>query len=295
MRVSSASMYLTMKEGLGSSLGRVQEVQGQLASGRRINRASDDPVGATASQRYRAQEADWESWQRSANDAQAWLGTADGVLQSSSSLLRRVRELTTSAVSGALSTESREAIASEVEQLRDELKSMANAQHMGRSVFGGFSPRAVEQVNGAWAFTGDDGQVRRQVGPTQTVQVNLDGRNVFGFAPGQTDVFSLLDKIAVDVRSGSSAGLEADQVALATRTDAVLTALGLVGATANRVTAASNQGFTESESLRMSRSSLEDIDIAEAVLNLNTAQVSYQAALGAVAKANLPSLANFLR
>lgn len=296
MRVSTLSNYLTTTQGLGAALERVQQTREQVASGRTLTRWSDDPASASAAERYRAEEADYTTYQRSANDAQAWLGTADGALQSMSSILVRVKELSVSATSGSLTGASREAIAKEVEELRDQLKDLGNTTHLGRSLFGGFSPSALSGGAGPVTYTGDAGEVKRQVSPTITVTVNVNARDVFGFAAGAgQDLFSQLDQLATAARTGNLPGVAAAQTTLEARHGDILKGLAQVGAISNRVTTAAAAGTTALQDLAQRRSEVEDVDLADGVLRLSAAQAGYTAALGAASRANLPSLAEFLR
>lgn len=297
MRVSSLSNYLTTTQGLGAALERVQQTQQQLASGKTLTRWSDDPASASAAERYRAEEADYTTYQRSATDSQAWLGTADGALQSMSTIMTRIKELSVSATSGALTQNSREAIAEEVVQLRNELRDLGNTTHLGRSLFGGFSPAALAtSPAGIVTWAGDTGEVKRQVSPTITVTVNVNAQDVFGFTAGAgQDLFSQLDALAAAARTGNTAGIGAAQTTLATRHGDILKGLAQVGAVTNRVQTAAATGSTALQDLAQRRSEVEDVDLADGVLRLSAAQAGYSAALGAAARANLPSLAEFLR
>lgn len=297
MRVTSTSTYVSMRNSLGSSLSRVVEQQAQLGTMRRINKVSDDPVGAATALRYRAHESRQEGYSRAADNASTWLARADTELSSVSARLIQVREAAVGAGNAALSPQGREALAAQVRGLRDEIAGLANSTHEGQALFGGFQTSAVARAaDGSWTYTGDGGVAERRVGEGVTVAINIDGRRVFGFdqPPGE-DLFSLLTKLEADVLSGDPAALAADQGALQERTAAVIAGLGVVGATVNRVEAVAARGKQFVEQIGLERSSIEDVDIAEAVLKLQIAQNGYQAALGAVAKSNLPSLADFLR
>ena len=299
MRVTQTSTYVALSAGLNQGLSRVQNLQAELASGRRIQRYSDDPVGAASALRLRGQEDDWAAYQRAADDAGSALGTTDGALQTMSSLLRRVRELAVSAVNGTLGPAEHAAIGEEIGNLRDQLKDVGNTRHLGRAVFGGFQQQAVRVDTSTspptWSYAGDSGLVKRQVSPTVTVDINLNGPALFGFAgPAGEDIFSVLDSLEANVRAGNNAGIGLDQARLQTRTESVQVALGQVGARQNRVESASQLGRTVVDRLTAQRSAIEDVDIAEAILKLSAASTGYQAALGAVARADLPSLANFL-
>ncbi|MCW2743627.1 MAG: flagellar hook-associated protein 3 [Mycobacterium sp.] len=298
MRVTSTTTYLTMRDGLTSSLSLVAGLQEQLSSGHKIVRYSDDPSGAGAVLRYASEQSAQTSYQLAANDASARLGVTDTTLQSANSLLQRAQDLATGSVNGALGADARTANAQEIRQLRDQLVDMANTQHLGTSLFGGFSGTAVTQdpTTGVVTFTGDGGALNRQVGSDVTLQVNLPGTQVFGFdQPPGKDVFSVLQQLAIDVAAGNTAGIQTGSANLTVNGKTVLQALGTVGALTNRVEAATSTSNATSDRLTAQRSDLEDLDYADGVLRLSQAQTGYQAALAASAKANLPSLADFLK
>jgi flagellar hook-associated protein 3 FlgL len=298
MRVTTLTSYFQTSQSIGASLSRVQAEQAKVASGKQITTWSDDAPAASAVERYRAQEADWNSFQKSGNDAKSWLGAADGTLQSMSSIMTRVKQLAVSANSGALTATSRAGIADELDQLRGELRDLANTTHLGRALFAGFGAQAVatDPVTGALSWAGDDGQVQRQVSPTITLQVNVSGKDLLGFtAPAGQDVFSAMTALSNAVRSGNSTSVSAMQDVLESRHGDMLRALGTVGTTTNRVDAALTAGSTALTDLASRRSDLEDVDLADAVVKLNAAQAGYTAALGAASRANLPSLADFLK
>jgi flagellar hook-associated protein 3 FlgL len=297
MRVSSLSQYLTTSQGLGSALERFQSQQQKVSSGKALTRWSDDPAAGTSAERYRAEEADWSTYQRSGTDAQAWLSSADGALQAMSSIMIRVKQLAVSASSGSQTATSRGAIADEVEQLRNELRDLGNTTHLGRSLFGGFAATALATDSaGVVSYAGDGGAVQRQVSPTVTVAVNVDAKDVFGFAAGAgQDVFSQLTDLANAARSGNTAALGTAQGVLESRHSDMLKGLSQIGAVTNRVDVAQTSGSAALQDLASRRSQLEDVDLADAVMRLSSAQAGYTAALGAASRANLPSLADFLR
>ena len=297
MRVTTTSNYTTMRDSLGASLSRVSDLQARMGTGRRINKPSDDPVGSATALRYRSYEADQVAYGRSADDATTRLGVADTKLQDMSASLRRVRELAVQAGNSVLSPEARGALRDEIVALRDEVLNLANSSHGGFALFGGHAETAVaRQPDGTWSFLGDAGEVRRRVAQGTVVQVNVDGARAFGFdQPEGQDVFSVLDRLATSVTSGDRADMAQGQRELEARFTSVLGALGTVGATTTAVDAARARGEQFVSQIAAERSEIEDLDLAEAVLQLSDARTAYEAALAAVAKADVPSLAQFLR
>jgi flagellar hook-associated protein 3 FlgL len=288
-------MHQTVLNGLQTSLGRVSKAQAELASGKRINNYSDAPADASAALRMRAEEADWTSYAKGADDGLAWLNTQDAALQDASTLMHRVRELVIASGSSLNDQTSRNAIADEIDGLSTQLASIANTKYQGQSVFGGFAANTVAQVAGNWTFTGDGGAVNRRISPDMVVQVNGNGQQIFGFGAGQTNVFAALKTIAADVRSGNTAALTTSDITLVDTTAGyIASGLTAAGARSNVIETAKTNGMSQIATLKDARSTLEDVDIAATALDMQLAQTGYQAALAASARISLPSLVDFL-
>ena len=292
-RVTQTMMSQQALTGLQSGLKRVSDVQEQLSTGRIINRPSDDPLGAAAAMRVRSSLADQQQYARNAGDGLGWLEQIDGSLMSVTDQVRRGRELALEgANSGALGPQAREAMAVEVDQIREGLINTANATYLGRPVFGGITNQATA-YDAAGTFTGVLGAVTRTVADGVQVRVDVDGPAAFG--PQGDSVFDHLAALSTALRAGDQVGISTavdDLGADAARIDSVHAD---VGTRTNRVeqnkTAAEDAHF----SLTSSLSEIENTDLAKATVDLQLQQVAYQAALAATARVIQPSLQEFLR
>ena len=281
--------YSTLQTGLG----RLAKTQEQLATGRVINRPSDSPTDATSAMRIRAAVADQTQYVRNADDGIGWLGQIDSTLTSVLGQLRRANELALQGANAANSSpQAREALAVEVEQIRESLISSANATYLGRPVFGGV-------VNGEKAYSADgdfigvEGDVVRAVARGIKVEVNVNGPAAFG-APGAS-MFDDLAALATSLRTGNESAIRdgiGDMEANLTR---VASVLGNVGARYNRVDRAAQGARDLSLSLSTSLSEVENVDLARATMDLKMNEVAYQAGLAATARLVQPSLSDFLR
>lgn len=297
MRVTPTTMHQTALQGLQSAIGRVQQGQEQLSSGKRINNYSDAPADASSTLRLRAEESDWASYAKAADDGTAWLNTQDSALQDASTLLRRARELTLTAAqtTNTSSAAQREAIAQELDGIKDQLATIANTSYQGQKVFAGFAANAVVKVGGNWTWAGDTNAVQRRVTPDLLVQVNGDGQSIFGFG-SSSDVFASLTTIASHVRSGNTGALSTTDLDLVDAAETnITTGLAATGARTSLIDAAKTTGSAQIAVLKDTRSSLEDVDVAQAALDMQLAQNGYTAALAAAAKLSLPTLVDFLR
>ncbi len=297
MRVTSTTNYINMRQGLESTLSSVADAQTALSTGKRIQKYSDAPTDAVTALRYSSQESDWAAYTHSADDASRWLNTADGTLQSVGTTLQSVKALAVNGINGSLGQPARNALADQVDALRDHLVDLANSKVGTRGLFSGFGDTAVaKNAAGAWTYAGDSGAVNRQIGPSMKIQVNLPGSDVFGFTAGPgKDLFSTLDKLSADLRSGDVPAMTADQAQLDSRMTDVNRGLGTLGSLETRVSNQQKLGADAVDQIKQQRSQLSDVDIAEASLKLQQAQTGYQAALAAASRSNLPGLADFLK
>lgn len=297
MRVTSEMMVANSLRRLSSRLEGYERVQSQLATGTRMRAPSDDPSGAGRALALRASTRAREQEVRNASDAQSWLDLADSQLQAAVERLQRARELAVRG-SNSLGPEERSAIAVEMASIRDELVGIANATHRGRPLFSGYSDEeAVAEVGGVWTYGGDDGAITRRVGESEVVRVNVTAAEAFGFAGPDGDVFTMLDELvtALEGAPDPSATLAAGIGRIDTARHTIGDAQARIGTASNRVESARARADDALLAIRSQLSDVEDVDIAEAIMELQTQEMAYTATLEALARALPPSLAAFLR
>jgi flagellar hook-associated protein 3 FlgL len=292
-RVTQRMLTQTSLDYLQLGLGRLAKVQEQLSTGRILNRPSDNPTDVTAAMRVRDSIAQQAQYSRNAQDGKGWLSQIDSTLSGVTDTVRRARELALQgANSGAMGPAAREALATEVDELRNGLISSANATYLGRPVFGGVtSGSAAYDATGT--YVGVAGDVTRRVADGVTVQVDVDGRDVFG--DGGTSVFAELDDLAAALRAGDTAAIRTGIDDLATRLETVTSARTTAGTRLDRIERADTSAIEASNSLSATLSTLENTDLAKAAMDLQLQEVSYQAALSATSRVLQPSLLDFLR
>ncbi len=291
-RVTHGSMTLSSLNNLQASLGRLAQSQEQLTTGKRINRASDDPTDAARAMRTRSALADQEQYARNGQDGVTWMNLTDSRLQSMNDSLRRVREIGLIGGTDTNSGTAREALAVEVEQLRDKLLTEANATYLGRPIFGGVTAGEKAYADDG-TYLGTPGDVKRTVADGVDVVINSDGQSLFG--SGAASMFSELDALANAIRAGDTAAIQAGIDQVDGRSRKIVDELSSVGTRTNRVEAAVVAAKDAVLALNSNVSELENVELAEAMMQVQMHQVSYQAALAATSKVIQPSLVDFLR
>ena len=285
--LSSASL-----SALQHSLSRTQGLQERLATGRSLNRPSDSPTGLVTAMQTRSSLSRTDQHIKNADNAVAWLNSADASLQSATSSIRRARDLTLQGDNASVGPGGREAIAAEIDIIREGLLDLANTRYAGRLIFAGHADVA-STFDAAGVYQGDAGTVNRTLAEGEQVQINVVGSDVFGSGPGS--LFGVLDAIATDLRTNPGTAVANNLDDLDARLDDVLTALGDIGARTNRVEQMRERSVSADLTLTTQLSEVESIDLPETIMELQLQEVAYQAALSATSRVIQPSLLDFLR
>lgn len=245
-----------------SLLQQIQERQTeqmrQLASGNRVNQASDDAAAMQIIERLTAES---EAYQRSvgnAFDGMSMLSVAEGGLQSISDDVARMRELTIQAGNGALSDGDRQALQSEIEQLRDNM-----SQTMERTEFAG---QPLLSSNDEREFL---------VGSGAGDNLNVQLRDM-------REMLSGLDSIDLtDPESRSNLMEELD-----TLRDGIVEQRAEFGAQQNTFRSAAENLMTADVNMQESRSRMRDLDFAMATANNIQNQIIQSAGISMQGQAN---------
>ncbi|MDR7280500.1 flagellar hook-associated protein FlgL [Catenuloplanes atrovinosus] len=296
LRVTDGAITNRVLANLQGNLTRVGNLQEQLSSGKQISRPSDSPTGTVSAMQLRGESRAVQQYSRNASDGLGWLGVIDTALTSSLSQTGKVRELVLQGMSaGTASTaDARAALAAEVENLRNSLIGVANTKYLDRPVFGG-TTTGERAFDAAGSFIGDAGTVMRTVGDNSKVQVDANGAQVFGANGSGSQLFTVLDSIANNLRSSNTAGLDADLQNLDVAIGTIKTNLADVGARYNRIETSRTAADDRLLNVKSQLSEIEDIDLPNTIMQMQLQQTAYQAALQATAKVIQPSLMDFLR
>jgi flagellar hook-associated protein 3 FlgL len=299
LRITPGMMHMQLTRNLNRTLTEMSKLQEQMTTGRKINRASDDPVGITYALRYRSELSANEQYQKNVDMALSWLDFNDTVLQQAQDVLKRLKELAVQGSNGTNPDVALNNIADEVIQLKEQIVDIANSTLNGKYVFNGektdvipydptvtpFDPSTIET---------DSGAIYYMVGVGVKLQINLSGSDVFG-RPGEADnIFTVFDQIITSLRNGDHAGVTAQIGNIESRIDKILNQQAEIGARVNRVELMQNRLKDLEINLTDLQSKTEDVDFEKLIIDAKINENIYQASLSVGAKIITPSLVDFL-
>jgi len=117
----------------------IQSLQNKISTGKNIVQASDDPIGAVNLSGLQQVKERFSQYSRNADNAINRLTIADTALQSVTNLMVRAKELAIQAANDTFGAQDREALALELEEMKNEMFSVANStDSSGAFIFGGY-------------------------------------------------------------------------------------------------------------------------------------------------------------
>ncbi|MGN6740815.1 flagellar hook-associated protein FlgL [Dyella sp.] len=183
MRLSTSWMYQQSLASMMNQQSSLAATQNQVSTGKRINVASDDPAGAGRVISLSHILAANSQYTANIDAASTRLDTAQSTLNSVNDLYNSARDLTLQALNGSLADSDRQAIATQLTQMRDQLLQMANTTDAtGQALFAGTSSNTVpflKSANGSVSYAGNDGQPRAAIGAGLTVPTGESGSAIF--------------------------------------------------------------------------------------------------------------------
>ena len=294
MRISTQVLVDRSLARLNERLVAFERTQIRLATGRQFETSSEDVNGMNTALALRSPRRSVEQATRNAQDGKTRVDLTDSKMQQMLTIMRRARDLTIRASSTTQSVE-RLAIVEEINTINTAMVELANSKHLDHGLFSGFAAGdAVTNTAGVWNYTGDSGDVDRRISETEIVTTNVVGDDVFGFSVGD-NVFAMLEQLSTDIVAGDAIVVSDSLDDIDNATRRIELGLVQIGAVANRIDAALETNLETDERLRLELSSVEDVDLAEAIVDLQIQETGLQATLGALARALQPSLIDFLR
>ena len=300
MRIGTLHMF---RQGVNSILDqqtRLLKTQNQLAVGKRIVNPSDDPTGSAQLIGLSETTKTTAQFQRNILAARTRLELQDSALGFVGDALQRVRELTVAGLNDTNGADERIAIAAEVRQLAGHVMGLANRKDgNGQYMFAGFQVLTVpfsETAPGVFSFAGDQGQRQIQIGPGRQLADGDSGQAVFmdiaDGGGGFEDIFTTLENLATDLEANAPNGSSLEQMDRVM--DHLLGFRATAGARLNALESQENINGALLVQLEQTRSTLEDLDYAEAATRLSQESVILQAAQQSFVKVQNLNLFNFL-
>jgi len=294
MRVSTQQQFDFYMSQIEAAHSRYLDAQRQVITGKKFELASEDPGHAHFVISANTIKARTEQLDRNLRGAKDYLSNTEASFDEMNSMVSHAYTL---AVNGANSTNdqaARDAMASEISETQRRLVFLANTTGAsGQYVFAGQKSdvKPFVETPPTLTFNGDDNPINVEVRPNETMRVNLQGAGTM-----ISTVYATLETLKNDLLSGDVSKISTQDIKAVQDQLAQINAVqGDTGTKLQTVTALSDQNLKRIDDLTKQVSDAQDVDLTQAVINMQSAQTAYQAALQVTSRGQSLSLMDFLR
>jgi flagellar hook-associated protein 3 FlgL len=244
-RITNRMINTNMTQNLQRHQRDMDDVQNKLATGKNIRTPRDNPIAATNQMIYQTRLSEVNQYIKNVDDSRSYLEQADSSLQRMTDIFHRLRVLAVQGSHGIYSSfERKEAAATEINQLLEQLVEIANSKDAtGRSLFGGHETGTINNPNPfvpiymtltagnqgdamtGVEYRGDIGTLHREVAKGEYMDINVPGNVAFWASnqvlssnndssdySAQTNQKIRIDGVEIDIAAGDTVDIIIDKI-----------------------------------------------------------------------------------
>lgn len=277
--------------------------QGKIASEKRLNRPSDDPIGMGQVLGYRTTVASIDQYLKNIEQGKTRLQFNDQTLDFVTDLVDNARQLAEANSGPDTTAPARQVAAEHVKEIYDQVMQLANSKFGGNYIFAGHQTDTMPFTRDAGynaTYNGDDGNFQVIVSENTTVGIDADGRNIFqNAASGGVNIFDHLRDLINGLENSDlvagSAQIQAAVDPLFQGRQQVNDKRAEYGPQLYRLDVTENHWNNFKPKVQEAMEGLEAADIPRAIMELKTLETAYETTMAAAARIIQPGLINFLK
>ncbi|NVM79754.1 flagellar hook-associated protein 3 FlgL [Duganella sp. SG902] len=303
MRIATSQFQATMNRGLQDNQSALASLTARMASGKKLQVPSDDPVTAVRLSRLTREEAIVGQYRDNIAAIKIRLSTNETYLQSMVNDITQSHDLLVWAADASNTGDDLKSMTTSMTSLRDSIFYAANEKDQeGRYIFSGtltntqaISYDASAPVGARYTFTGNTNQQKSVVGNgiTQTVNVDVSGLEAL-LNQMDTTINELQQPGITPATPSLRAAVMANMDGASAALDAIASKIADFGGAQNVMETLDGNHANVSLSNKTALLDLGSLDMGEAATELNGYNLALQASYKAYSKITNLSLFNVL-
>lgn len=283
MRITQRMIIDSAVYRLQSNQEAMDKLRADIATSKRIRKPDDDPQGTHRAINLRTHLSAVQNSLRNLEYTLDWLSANDSALGSIAEILADARAEALKAANDTLSAGIRQGMVPVISDLFSQAVGIGNTQHRDQHIFAGYKvdqqPFVADMNNLTFTYQGDNGTISHEVEPGTKVVVNVPGSDPL-FSAALTALKSLHDAL----QANDTAAIRASIAEIDNALDLTLQRQGEIGSRVKGVTVTRSRLEKYEVDIQSLLSRTENVDVAEAVLNLSSHEQTYQATLSALSR-----------
>jgi len=292
-------MRITQNMILRNTLSRVNDnrnemhtIQERIASQKRVQKASDDPISFSRASRFRRSLEQNKQYIKNVNDATAWISSTSIALDQLHEYTLQAYDLASRGADGTADTELREQLATSVRGLLQESVNIGNSQYLGKSLFAGTMTNESEPfvlTGDVVTYNGNNERIERRVSENLVKDINTTGQELL-----DTELFAAFTALITALDADDVTAINSSMEQLSNVKKNVLTLSTTVASNEANLLLIQNRLDNTNVDLKSYISHEEDAILEEEIVRFKSEETAYQAALQSASMIMSMNILNFM-
>jgi flagellar hook-associated protein 3 FlgL len=304
VRVTNNMMTDSLVRYLTAQNEALYERQTIIASQKRINKPSDDPIGTGKIMDYRQTLSSIGQYQTNIQRGKTRLEVTEVSLDLADDLLQLVQGVAETEVNST--TASRQVAAETIKRIYDQVLDLANSELNGSYLFSGYQTKtapfsrddtlATTFDRFTVTYNGDAGDARFIVAQNTEIAIDADGRSLFhNAAGGGINTFDAMRDLIVGLENDDSDAISAQVDMIDQARSQINTVRAANAPVVYQLETTENHWQNYKSKIQDLLGREEEADITQAIVELQRIELAYQTTLATAARIIQPGLLDFLK
>ncbi len=292
-------MRVTQNMILRNTLSRVNDnrdemntIQRRIASQKRVQKASDDPISFSRAARFRRSLEQNKQFIKNVEDANAWISTTSISLDQLHEYALQAYDLASRGADGTADAELRAQLADSVRGLLQDSVNLGNSQYLGKSIFAGTLTNEEEPfllTGDVVTYQGNDEYIERRVTENQVENINTTGQDLL-----DTELFAGLNALITALDANDVDAINASMEQMGNVKKNLLTLSTTTASRETNLLLVKYRLESTNEDLIAYISDEEDAVLEEEIVKFKSQETAYQAALQSASQIMNMNILNYL-
>ena len=298
MRIANKTMYDSVIRNLGRVSTDMFNANEVVSTTKKINRLSDDPVGLVAILGLRSSLENIEQMERNISMGRSWLTASESALGQIEEIFSLTNELCVQLSNATATASQRANSVSLVDGYLRQLIALSNTKSGGRYIFGGTNTDtttfALNATETQVSYSGNDTPFSIKISRDSNIDVGKDGKDIFGENWDSNNFFKTMIDFKTYLQTDNIQGIQDTIDKLDSHISTIQSEVSGIAGKVIRLGVREKVLQDLELSYTQRKSELEDADIAEAIIDLNSKELAYNAVLASSSKMMELSLVDFI-
>ena len=293
MRITQSMITKSLLSSINRNRESMHSIQESITTGKEVERSSDDPVQFFRANRFRQSVKQNEQYLENVQDAEGWLQATASNLDSMLNQVMTLRERAVQSANDSLSAENRLHMASEINNIVEDLVNMANESFLDKNLFSGTKTKIENPFlfdGNSIEYQGNTGKINRRISGNFTININVTGQDIL-----DTNIFNSALNLRTALENDDTNEIANMIDSIDSASEKMISLNTSIGSIQNQLELAEDRLRTANLNLATFISDTEDVDLASAITQYNSEEMAYQAALQSTANILRLNIMDFLK